>query len=251
MTPDGPTVGVPDRSTTPARDRIVADVEDAGATARVGDPGALADAELAALVAPGEDALRAIAAADPTVPVLPVEVAAGVRSVATEDVGSALECVLEGSATTERHPVLRVAVDGTELGPVLREATLLTAEPARISEFAVESEAAGVVDEVRADGLVVATPAGSRGYAAAGEGPLLAPGTGLSVVPVAPFRIDRARWVLPVADLAVTVCRDESPVSVEIDGTDRTTASRDETVAIGLAGELRTLVVPESGPTFP
>lgn len=251
MVSEGPVVGVPDCATTPAADRIAAAVADAGASPRIAAPTALAGGDLTAVVAADDAALRAVAATDPVAPVLPVEVDPGVRSVASADLEPALEHVLGGAATTQHHPVLCVTVDGDELGPAVRDVTLLTAEPARISEFAIASEPVGPVDEVRADGVVVATPAGSRGYAADGEGPLLAPGTGLSVVPVAPFRIDRSRWVVPVADATVTPCRGEAAVTVEIDGAETTTVGRDEAVTIRPVTELRTLVVSESGPTFP
>lgn len=251
MAPDAGAIGVPDRPTSPGPDRLATAVEDAGGTVRLGAPETLADEDLAGIVARGDDALRSIATARPGAPVLPTGVDPGIRSVALDDLRSALEAVLAGAATTESHPVLGVRVGQERLDAVLREVTVLTAEPARISEFAIESGTAGRVDAVRADGVVVATPAGSRGYAAAGDGPLLAPGTGLSVVPVAPFRVHRTRWVLPLAAVEIAVRRDEAAVTVEVDGTERSTVGHEPRVAIEPAGAIEILVTAESGPTFP
>ncbi|WP_394351524.1 hypothetical protein [Halobacterium bonnevillei] len=71
---------------------------------------------------------------------------------------------------------------------------MVTAEPARISEYAVETGTERV-DEVRADGVVAATPAGSHGYARDADGPLLSRGRGLAV--------RRSRGAVPSGALAV------------------------------------------------
>lgn len=248
MTSDGRTVGVPELEATPSVEMVVAAVESAGGDARVAAPAALADAELRAIVARGEAALKRVATQAPNAPVLPIDVDPGIRSVPEERLHGAIESVLAGQSDVEHHPIVGVGVDGARVGAFLRDATLLTAEPARISEFAIESEAVGFVDEIRSDGVVVAAPAGSHGYAAAGDGPLLAPGTGLGVVPIAPFRIDRTRWVLPNRPLSVAIQRDEAEVTVEVDGVERQTVGKDATVTFEPADALEVLVVEESEP---
>lgn len=266
MTSDGRVVGVPDlgrsdreradseRADTeavPTVDDVVAAIEaGGGGRARVADPETLAAADLRAIVAPGETALRRVATASPDAPILPVAVDPGVRSVRPADIERAVEDVLDGRTDAVAHTVVDVRVDGTRAGRFLRDASLLTAEPARISEFAIDSDALGHVDEIRSDGVVVATPAGSHGYAAAADGPLLAPGTGISVVPVAPFRIDRSRWVLPEQPLSVQIRRDEAAITVEVDGEERRTVGQDATVRFEPAAPIETLVVEESEPPF-
>jgi NAD+ kinase len=196
-------------------------------------------------IAAGPAALRALVRQGPTLPVLPVAVDCGVPSVALADLEAALTSVLGGQATTESAPLLAIEADG-ETATAFRETTMITAEPARISEFAIEHEDAGQLDTVRADGVVVATPAGSVGYAAAGDGPLLVPGTGLAVVPVAPFRTDRDRWVVPLGELAIRVQRDEAAVTVEVDGDVLATVGRDAEVTVTPTDKLGVLVVEES-----
>lgn len=254
MSTDGRQIGVADvdgaADATPSMDALVTAVGRAGGEPVTGPPADLVERPLQAILTPGDAALRETAVRQPDAPLLPVAVSPGVRSVAADDLGAAVEGVLADDAALERHPILAVRVDGEVLAHVLREATLLTAEPARISEFAVHSDATGPVDEVRADGVVVATPAGSHGYAAAGGGPLLAPATGLVAVPVAPFRIDRAHWVLPNAPLTVTVRRDEAAVAVEADGTHVAEVGSDATLELAPVGEYAVLALPESSPTF-
>lgn len=243
-------VGVPDVGARERVDEVVAAIETAGCRPRVGAPADLPDAALAAVVAPGESALRAVAVRGPDAPILPVDADPGVRTVGRGDLAAAVEALRAGPDATERHPILRAAVDGESVGRLFRDLTLVTAEPARISEFEIDADATGPVDAVRADGVVVATPAGSHGYAAAGSGPLLAPGTGLALVPVAPFRTDRSHWVVPERGVSVQIRRDEAAVTVEADGEPLHTVGEDATVTVRTVDAVEIAVVEESTPTF-
>jgi NAD+ kinase len=92
------------------------------------------------------------------------------------------------------------------------DATLVTSEPARISEYAITTEGR-LVDRFRADGVVVATPLGSHGYAHAAGGPVLAVDADSFVtVPIAPFAIGADHWVLPSTETSLSVEREEAPV---------------------------------------
>lgn len=246
MTDDAPVVGVSTTAETPDREQLGTAIETAGAVPQVVDPTAEFSENLAAVVAVGPAALRSIAHQPPAVPVLPVGMNCGLPSVPRADLTAAIDAILAGKATTLDEPLLEVAVDGEVQTTAFREVTMITAEPARISEFAIEHERAGPIDTVRADGVIVATPAGSYTYAAAGDGPLLEPGTGLAIVPVAPFRTDRDRWVVPNDRVSVCVQRDEAAVTVEADGAVLTAVGRDAEVSLTPAGKLGVLVVEES-----
>ncbi|WP_435145076.1 NAD(+)/NADH kinase [Halobaculum sp. P14] len=187
---------------------VRAAIESAGG-AVVGDA-ASADA----LVTFGEEALVEAALAEPDAPVLPVAAGDGAHSVSKLGVDSALAALAAGEAWTVDHPVLGVAVDGDRFRAVL-DVTLLTAEPARISEYAVETREEPLA-QFRSDGVVVATPAGSSGYARAAGGPVLTPGTGLSVVPIAPFTTKTETWVVDEPP-TLTVERDEAAVQLLVD----------------------------------
>ncbi|GAB3683900.1 NAD(+)/NADH kinase [Salinarchaeum chitinilyticum] len=251
MTDDAPVIGVVAADDAPDREHLAVAIEAAGATSEVlerSDP--MADqaeaAEFLAIVAVGPSALRAVVDRGPTTPVLPVDVDCGLPSVSAADLEPAIRRVVEGGAQRWDAPLLDVAVDGEVLATAFREVTTITAEPARISEFAIEHDRVGTIDTVRADGVVVATPAGSYSYAAAGDGPLLEPDTGLAIVPVAPFRTDRDRWVVPDGRISVCVQRDEAAVTVEADGAVVATVGRDAEVSLSPAGKLGVLAVEES-----
>jgi NAD+ kinase len=103
----------------------------------------------------------------------------------------------------------------------------------RVAELAysVEGEQLG---EVRCDGLVVATPAGSTGYNLANGGPVLAWGVeGYVVSFIAPHTLTaRALVVAPDDELAVTNRSREEDVEMTTDGRAVCALAREETIAI-------------------
>jgi NAD+ kinase len=103
----------------------------------------------------------------------------------------------------------------------------------RVAELAysVEDEQLG---EVRCDGLVVATPAGSTGYNLANGGPVLAWGVeGFVVSFIAPHTLTaRALVVAPADTLAVTNRSRDEDVEMTTDGRSVCVLPREDTMAI-------------------
>jgi NAD+ kinase len=225
---------------------VTALLRDAGFAARPLDATDLGTVE--AVVTVGETALVAVAADAPDCPVLAMDVDRRVPSVSRDDLAATVESLLAGDAATRDRALLSVAAGDRRLR-ALFEVMLVTAGPAQISEYRVETTADGdrrTLDSVRADGVVVATPAGSWGYARDAGGPTVVAGTdALAVVPVAPFTVDPHRWVVS-PPLSVTVAREESAVELRVDGRERGTVARGDPVRVARDGTL-TLVEP-SGP---
>jgi NAD+ kinase len=200
------------------------------------------------VVAVGQGAVGTVAAADAEPLVLPVDAGRGVRSVSPASVPAAV-AGLDG-AITERHPIFEVAVAGESVGTATFDVTAVTAEAARISEYAVETTTDSV-GQFRADGVTLATPAGSPGYARRIGGPVLAPAESVGVVaPIAPFQTNPDHWVVSLDGLSVTVERDEATVAVYADGDEVATVACGETVDLRHGGTLRVAVVGESGSRF-
>ena len=165
----------------------------------------------------GETALLSLVRAGPDCPIVPVDVEAGVPSVPTASLGTAIAALEAGAFEIEAVPTIAVSLgDSSYRG--LMDVMVVTAEPARISEFRTRKSATGtVVDQVRADGIVAAGPAGTPGYSTAAGGPILDPSlSGLAVIPVGPFRTERPRWVLE-PPIEFEVVREEVPVSLVVD----------------------------------
>jgi len=222
-------------------DPAVADrLREAGASVTV-------DADVPAtdrVVAVGQAALSAVAAAPGDPLVVPVDAGRGVRSVMRESLPAAVAAL--PAARVESHPVFAVEAAGEPVGTAVWDVTTVTAEAARISEFAVEVPT-DTVGQFRADGVSMATPAGSADYARRVGGPILEPADSVGVVaPVAPFQTNRDHWVLSLDSLSVTVERDEATVALFVDGDRAATVARGESVTLSRAGRLRVAVVDES-----
>ncbi len=209
-------------------------------------PGDQLPSDLAMAVATSDAALATVPSG---IPVLAVDVSPGIPSVAIEELEATLSSLLARPATApppEQSRLVLEATVGETAARAVRQVTMVTDEPARISEFEVgrgpptdEPSRPGDLTvgarfgaRVRADGIVIATPAGSHGYARAAGGPVLAPGTGLAVVPLAPFEVDPDRWVLPPAAVTCQICREAVPVAVEADGEVVASAHGGETVTV-------------------
>lgn len=196
------------------------------------------------VVAIGESAASALVDAGVDVPVLPVAAGPGLASMSAERAGSVIVAGTESGFHAVERPVLEAAIDGEICGRGLFDAMLVTTEPARISEYAVES--AGWGERFRADGVVVSTPAGSAGYSRAVGGPVVDPGAAcLVVVPVAAFAL---RSTVRVADagatLSVSVERDEGDVTLLVDGRERRRVPPRRAVTIEVAGSVETVIDP-------
>jgi NAD+ kinase len=187
-----------------------------------------ADADV--VVAAGESALRSVADLDADAPVLPAADRGGPYVVSPSGVADALEAVVAGSFETASHPLLSVSVGDDHVADAAFDASLMTSEPARISEFAVSS-GEDPLASIRADGVVVATPLGSVGYARNAGGPVLAPETGLAVVPVAPYATRTDAWVC-ATDVGLAVARDETAVSLYADADAVCDVSVDDAVRV-------------------
>jgi NAD+ kinase len=232
-------------------------IEAAGGEALVDDP----RSDPAFVIAVGESGLCSLVP-DAPAPVLPVAVGSGVDSINPEDISEIIPTLLDGSQTLSQsqppsqsysivtHPILGIERDSVGDGEcvyALMDVTLVTAEPARISEYTVDS-GDEYATSVRADGIVVATPAGSHGYAHDAGGPRIAPETDVgAVVPIAPFSISGDYWVLSLSDIRLTVERDNTPVDLFVDGCRVGTVSPEETLTLNPVATLETIRIHERG----
>lgn len=214
-------------------------VEEAGG--RLVDP-STADAVVAAGDGAIRDALVAeseSSAGSTSRPIVPLR--NGGESTDPARVTNAIRELIDGTGRRVPYPVLAVETDDGIAGRAVFDAALVTDKPARISEYAVEI-AADRHESFRADGVAVATPLGSGGYANAAGGPVIAPGAGLAVVPIAPFTTRSNTWV--VADgVTLSVERESEAVSLVVDGSRREVVVPGRSVRVTIAERVE--VVPE------
>jgi NAD+ kinase len=127
--------------------------------------------------------------------------------------------------------LVAATADGEQIG--MNDVSFHRMQTGRVAELAysVEGEQLG---EVRCDGLVVATPAGSTGYNLANGGPVLAWGVeGYVVSFIAPHTLTaRALVVAPADTLAVTNRSREEDVEMTTDGRKVCDLPREDTMEI-------------------
>jgi NAD+ kinase len=237
-------IGVVGTETRGAVDALAA----AGGAPETGDARTVLDAGVDLVVAVGEAALAALAREAVDVPVLPVDAGRGVRSVPADDLWTVADRLTGGDWSLDRHPLVGVSLDGERLDTALLDVMLVTSAPADISEFAVRTDEP--VAQFRADGVVVATPAGTTGYAAAAGAAVSPPGPSvLSVEPVAPFATRLGHWVLPPT-VTVSVEREEAAVELQVDDRTHGPVRPGAPVELAHVGWLRTVRVPEGVSPF-
>lgn len=216
------------------------------AASTVGPAEAVVDADPDAVVAVGEPATIDLARAGVEAPILPVDAGRGLASLPRERALRGLERVVAGEFSTFANPVLEVRLGDEPTGRALFDAMLVASDPGRISEY--EVVAGEPIDRFRADGVVVATPAGSYGYANAAGGPLLERGGDLlAVVPVGAFAIRADHWAFDrTTTLTLTIERDEGDVSLLLDDRERTAIPRDRPVEVRAPDALATIHLPDA-----
>lgn len=207
-----------------------------------GRPGGVTDADgpIDVVVAVGEASLRR-ALLDGGAPVLAVDVDLP-AAVSLDGLTRALEAHVGGDRYSTTPVALLDVRAGAHTGRAVFDVSLLTTEAAKISGYGVH-EGDVTHGRFRADGVVVATPIGSHGYAQAVGGPLLSPGTGLAAVPVSPFATHADSWVVGSA-VRVTVERDDSEVSLFVDDRELARLSEGDEVTISVDGEAELLTPP-------
>jgi NAD+ kinase len=139
-------------------------------------------------------------------------------AVEREDLSAGLERAFEGDFEVMDLPALRTDLP-VEMPVALNDVSFVRRPHGRVAElsYAIGEEEVG---NVRCDGLVAATPAGSTGYNLANAGPILAWGVkGYVVSFIAPHTLAaRALVVAPGDALLVRNAAGREPVEIALDG---------------------------------
>lgn len=135
-----------------------------------------------------------------------------------EDALEAIEEVLYGFSYLERMRV-DVFLNGEMLETATNEVAVMSAKTAKIIQFEVHVNDC-LLEEMRADGVVFATPTGSTAYAMSAGGPIVNPRVNaIVVVPVAPFKLSSRPWVIPSdSEITVKLSDPKKEAVIAIDG---------------------------------
>ncbi|AKB12189.1 NAD+ kinase [Methanosarcina thermophila] len=135
-----------------------------------------------------------------------------------EDALETIEEVLYGFSYIERMRV-DVFLNGELLDTATNEIAIMSAKPAKIIQFEVYVGDC-LLDSMRADGVVFATPTGSTAYAMSAGGPIISPRVNaIVVVPVAPFKLSSRPWVIPSdSEITIKLSAPKKEAVIAIDG---------------------------------
>lgn len=135
-----------------------------------------------------------------------------------ENTFKSLEQVLAGDYFVEKRTQLQIQ-HNQKIHSALNEVVILTRKPAKMLhiEISVDEES---VEELRADGLIVATPSGSTAYSMSAGGPILDPRVeGFVIVPICPFKLGSRPTVVPDnIQIKVKLLREGKKAMAVIDG---------------------------------
>lgn len=107
-----------------------------------------------------------------------------------------IQSLLNGFYYDER-PRTDIFLNGKFIDSSINELVATSAHPAKIVTYEIIVDNA-LLAELRADGIVFATPTGSTAYAMSAGGPILSPEVdALVIVPIAPFKLSSRPWVIP------------------------------------------------------
>ena len=152
-----------------------------------------------------------------------------------------------GSASSQPAPgeELHLALNDLYFRPALDEVS-----PTCVLELEIDGE---VVDQYRGDGLIMATPTGSTGYAMAAGGPILHPGVEAIVVnPICPMSLSSRTVVVPPRSQLTVWPLGEASRRVKLwkDGTHATTLEPGDRAVVQRSSHPALQVVLEQSPSY-
>jgi NAD+ kinase len=190
----------------------------------------LADMDVDIVLSVGGDGtmLRTLKSTDR--PVLGVN--AGVLGFLTEvkpdSVGPAIDKLVKGDYRIDERVRLKTVMDGRRLQDAINEAVIHTAHIAKMRHFSISVDGQPAT-ELRADGVIVATPTGSTCYAMSVGSSIIDPRVeALVIAPIAPFRLAARPFVVPASSRIDIAIEEPKECTMVIDGQEELEMKGDE-----------------------
>jgi len=147
---------------------------------------------------------------------------AGVLGFLTEvqpsDVHTAITRLLGGKYSIDERLKLKTVIDGKRIEDATNETVIHTSQIAKLRHFAISIDGTPAT-EMRADGIIVATPTGSTCYAMSVGSSIIDPRVdALVFAPIAPFRLSARPLVVPAKSLISVTIKDPRACTLVVDG---------------------------------
>lgn len=160
-----------------------------------------------------------------------------------------VEEVLKGNIKTKLYMGLEIETwrQGKRLntGCAMNDVVLQRNDHPRMIEFEMRVREQFVF-RLRADGIVLATPAGSTAYALSSGGPIVHPEVNaISVVPICPHTLSNRPIVVPADDIIeLTLLESPSPAALNLDGQEHMELLDGDVVCVRKSGMIALVYLP-------
>ena len=135
-----------------------------------------------------------------------------------DGIENAIGRLLEGDYTIDERTKLRTVMNGQRLQDAMNEAVIHTAQIAKMRHFSVSIDGQPATD-LRADGVIVATPTGSTCYAMSVGSSIVDPRVeALVIAPIAPFRLAARPFIVPATSKIDITIAEPMECTMVIDG---------------------------------
>lgn len=148
--------------------------------------------------------------------------------VTPDEIDEAIARLLKGDYVIDERTKLKTVMDGQRLQDAVNEAVIHTATIAKMRHFSVTVDGQPAT-ELRADGLIVATPTGSTCYAMSVGSSIVDPRVeALVIAPIAPFRLAARPFVVPAKSRIDITIAEPKECTMVIDGQEELEMSGNE-----------------------
>ena len=141
--------------------------------------------------------LRAQSKLKPEIPIFGINMGTVgfLTEIEAQDTFIALEEILNGNYYKEKRTKLVVSHENNHYS-AMNEVVIMTEKPAKMLHFQIKVDGE-IIEEVRADGLIVSTPSGSTAYAMSAGGPIVDPKLGgLIIIPICPYKLGARPFIV-------------------------------------------------------
>ena len=155
------------------------------------------DCDMAVVLGGDGTLLRAQSKMKPETPIFGVNMGTVgfLTEIEAKDTFEALEEVLKGDYYKEKRTRLVVSHENHHYS-AMNEVVIMTDKPAKMLHFQIKVDGE-IVEEVRADGLIVSTPSGSTAYAMSAGGPIVDPKVGgFVIIPICPYKLGARPFIV-------------------------------------------------------
>ena len=148
------------------------------------------DCDMAVILGGDGTLLRAQSRMQPEIPIFGINMGTVgfLTEIEVKDTFNALKDILKGDYYKEKRSRLVVSHENHNF-TALNEVVIMTDKPAKMLNFEIQVDGE-IIEEVRADGLIVSTPSGSTAYSMSAGGPIVDPKVeGFVIIPICPYKL--------------------------------------------------------------